>query len=325
MRAAGILADLRTVSSMNLAGNEWNPAFTLGSYYNGGTYGVGVDRTKVNYECIFFNKNIAKKYGLGDFYELVMNKEWTYEKFFEISQEVYRKSNRQITGMFTFQQEKTGNFVFANDTSPAAMDGNRVIFNSKDPKLLRALDFLQQYSRMGGMDLDKYERFGEIDANQVFTDGKCLFYTAWSNLSVMLLARNMKDDFGMLPLPMGPDAKNYKGILWGPYFCSLANDDPAIEDSAKILVAFCNRTNVPIKQIDQQVAPYFRDDESLQMLHLMMTSDITVVPGANYDGPLKNYYQGVIPQVVLLQQTPQQALESVAKSVQTSLDSYYGN
>lgn len=61
------------------------------------------------------------------------------------------------------------------------------------------------------------------------------------------------------------------------------------------------------------------------MLHLMMTSDITVVPGANYDGPLKNYYQGVIPQVVLLQQTPQQALESVAKSVQTSLDSYYGN
>lgn len=320
---SGILADLRTVNSVDLSGNEWNPGFTLDGTFNGGIYGIGVDRTKLNYECIFFNKNIAEQYGLGDFYELVKTKQWTFETFFNISQEVYLKSNRRIYGMFTYSQQKTGEFVFANDSSPLVIQNDKVIFNYQDPKHLRALDFVQQYSEMGAINLSKFEHIKEINPNQDFTDGNCLFFTAWSNLAVMDFSRSMQDDYGILPFPIGPDASDYKGILCDSYYSGLANDDPAIEDAGMILVAIANRTNVPIAEIDRQMAPYLRDQESLEMLHLLMTSDISMIPGTRC---LKDdYYEKVIPDIVLGKQTPKQALDAVAKAVQAEVDEFYMN
>jgi len=116
---------------------------------------------------------------------------------------------------------------------------------------------------------------------------------------------------------------DYKGILCDSYYSGLANDDPAIEDAGMILVAIANRTNVPIAEIDRQMAPYLRDQESLEMLHLLMTSDISMIPGTRC---LKDdYYEKVIPDIVLGKQTPKQALDAVAKAVQAEVDEFYMN
>lgn len=325
----GIFANLRTVSSVNLAGYDWNPAFNLVTTYKNGVYGVNLDYSRISRACLMYDKVIAAKYNLGNLYTLVKNKQWTFDEFQKLSQQVYAKSNKQISGMVSFNQYWAANLVYANNGSPTKLVGGKVLFNGTDNNVLTALNFLQNYSKLG---LINQKIFAEDDNDQnawsatsAFSAGKSLFLMCDDYMPNNISA-STKDDYGILPLPIGPNASNYKCVITNCEYYSLFNQDRDIEDAGIIMDAIANRCSINIASYDKMVAPVLRDSDSLDMIHLIMQSDLTFIQGGDSKtGGLIDYDLKAVPAIVKMAQTPQQAVQAISKSVQAQMNKYYSN
>ena len=327
--SSGILADLRTVNSVNLAGQDWNPAFILSATYKNGIYGVGVDQNRILRETIYFNKTIAAKYNLGNFYEMVKKKQWTFDKFLSISQDVYNKSDKKIYALNAYHQADFGNFAYANNTSPVVIKSGKVVFNDQDSKLLDSLNFVQNYTKLGLIDLNFFKQniyhSGSWPQTVAFANGKSLFFLSFDT-NHQWISPIMTDDFGILPFPIGPHDDNYKSILSDTDYFGLFNQDPDIEDAGVILTAISARTYIKISDWDKNTAKTLRDTDTIDMLHLIMNAELRIRAGGDpFEGGLKDYNKKAIPQIVRQLQTPRQALDAIANSVKVQIDSYYGN
>ena len=330
----GTLANLRTVSSVDLQKNEWNMAMMLASTIKDGIYGVGVDQEKILRSYIYFNKNIAKKYNLGDLYELVRKGEWTFEKFEELSKTVYEKSNHKVYGCVSYLRYWLGNFAYANETSPVILKDNKAIFNPTDEKLLNVWNFWRNYAKAGRIDRKLFKELNPAGNEAktestmgAFTSGKALFFNC-NEYAPPYLSPVMEDDYGLLPVPLGPDAKSkgYKSIITDARYYALYDEDPDIEDSGIILKAIANRCYHRIKDWDSAMAVSLRDEDSLEMMHIVMNGELEIVAGGDVlKGGMYDYNVKAIPKIMLLEQTPKEAFDAISKSVQVQMDKYYSN
>lgn len=325
----GVLADLQKVQSIGLDTNDWNPAFSLVTTYRGGVYGVSVDYTRMSRACLMFNKKLAEQYNLGDFYAMVENKEWTFDKFLEVSQSVYNQSNKQVCGTLPFRQFWMGLLVYANNTQPVVIQDGKAVFNADDNAFMNALNFIEEYSKQGLVNQDILAE-NDNEANcwtqsNAWMEGKSLFLLCDSYMPNNLYTA-MSDDYGVLPLPIGPDADDYVNVLTACSYLSLADGDPDIEDSGRILVAIANRAKVKIEDYDDQQMVSLRDTESLDVLHMLMTKPVGFIQGGSeLTGGLQDYHTKALVSIIKNQQTPKQALDAIATSVQAQLDRYYQN
>ncbi len=330
----GTLANLRTVSSVDLKKNEWNMAMTLAATIKDGIYGVGVDQEKILRAYIYFNKNIAEKYNLGNLYDLVRKGEWTFDKFEELSKTVYEKSNHKIYGCASYLRYWLGNFAYANETSPVILVNNKAVFNKTDEKLLNVWNYWRNYAKAGLMDRKLFKELNPAGNEAktestmgAFTSGKALFFHC-NEYAPPYLSPVMEDDYGLLPIPVGPDAKSkgYKSIITDARYYALYDEDPDIEDSGIILKAIANRCYHRIKDWDNAMAVSLRDEESLEMMHIVMNGELQIVAGGDVlKGGMYDYNVKAIPKIMLLEQTPKEAFDAISKSVQVQMDKYYSN
>jgi hypothetical protein len=232
-----------------------------------------------------------------------------------------------------------GNFVYADGSSPVFINSNKkVMFNHNDSRVLNTLDFVYQYSRMGLLDQVTYQKvvdtaLGKASDNisgwKTFATGNSLFFMASDDWATNCLSLYMDDDYGFLPLPIGPDSDDYIRLISDAVYLGLYNEDPDIEDSGIILKAISNRTNIKMADWEKSTALSFRDQESIQMEYLLMNSNPVIIAGGDYTvtgvGGLIDYNNIAIPAIALAQQTPKQALDAIAGSVQVTIDRYYGN
>ena len=71
---------------------------------------------------------------------MVLKKEWTFDKFVSICQEVYNKSNHKIYGAATYYRSDINNFVLANNANAIAVKKGKAVYNGTDPNVLAALN-----------------------------------------------------------------------------------------------------------------------------------------------------------------------------------------
>jgi len=320
----GILADLRTVSTVDLVNNEWNKGVILSSTYREGIYGVGIEQSVISRACIYFNKDIAARYNLGNFYEMVMNREWTFDRFLEISKEVFERSNGTIFGMNGYGQECFTYFTYANDVSPVKIVNGKAVFDYQNDALLSALNYVQNYAKYGLIDQELFARnmthADSWEQQLSFSDGESLFLLGFNSTHIWLDAM-MDDDYGLLPFPMGPDVNDYKAISNQSGFFSLFDENPNIEDAGTIMTAIASRTYFRIADYDRALASTMRDRESIDMLHLLMNSEFIFKIGKD----VTEYDRTAIRAIVDMSKTPKEALEAVAQAAQVQVDRYYGN
>lgn len=106
-----------------------------------------------------------------------------------------------------------------------------------DEKVLRALQFLQDYNKKGLYDIKDYvgKDYGLTESN-VFMSRKTLFFNTDYWTVPQIFASGMPDDYGVLPFPKGPDAEDYTTIVTNSRYFSFIKGDPDIEDAATIMV-----------------------------------------------------------------------------------------
>ncbi len=331
------VANLAAVESVGLKTNDWNPAITAMTTYKGKVYGVGVNQNRLMYDVVFFNKTLAQRYNLGDLYEVVRKGEWTHDKFLAVNEQVKKASNSKIiptVGCYTCSLK---DLIYSNKTMPIIVKDGKTVFNGQSNDVLNMLNFIQQFPKSGyyyNTAMNMYDHAAEtVTASQsAFQQGKCMFYitAAWmaSNFS-----KKMKDEYGILPMPKGPDANSYVNVLTNSRYMSLFDGDPNIEDSGAIMVALINRSNMKLADWENSQLSVLCDEESLEMLQIIQKSAVALSGDQHLedptDGPANNYdmdyWTNSINDILRGTKTPKQAMDEIANPAQALLDDMFND
>ena len=173
----------------------WHPYIIQQSMYKGHPMGVN-HQQMISYYRLFYNRSMMQRLGLADPQTLVASKQWTWAKFEEylskIAQDTDNDGKIDIYGVSSFPWVS----VIASNGAKAVSEINgKDVFTLNTPEAIEALKWYQKLYNAG------YIGGGQAD----FVAGKAGFYTDYGTG----WKANMKDQWGVLPFPMGPQAKDY--------------------------------------------------------------------------------------------------------------------
>lgn len=263
------MEDVKKVKSLGLQTNDWDSFLGDSATFKGVQYGVGfmmTQNTAISQAVMVFNRALAEQYGIGDLYQKVRDGKWDYSAFEAASKTISQKTGGKTKGLLQQISTTMNDLIFTNNVTLIGKDNSGYYFKHNDSNLLSALNFWSDYCKNGYMYEHNSEDYG-ASAAKLFMQRKALFMmtdyigtSTWFNAS-------MEDTYGVLPLPKGPNAKNYTTVANTKYFM-LTKDNPNIEAAGKILVAMANRTGWDMKEWDTaQLETALRDEESLEMMN----------------------------------------------------------
>lgn len=314
------------VASLELSRNGWNKFIGSSTIHKNVQYGVGFMMTQnlaISQAIMMFNKTLADQYKLPDMYSLVKNKQWTWDKFKELSKSIYDKTGRKTRGMVVQHDSQIEYLLHTNNISLLAKTGGgQYYFNYNDNKLISGIQFWSDYAKAGYiLGVTGPEDYGASESKE-FMARKSLFYLGDYICTSSQLNPYMEDVYGVLPLPKGPAASDYVSVNNTKYFC-LTKDNKNIEAAGKVLVAIAKRTSWDMKQWDEiQLDSALRDEASLDMMHR-----ITVMRQVDHEAAtrgLTNNYMGAVLDAVLKQEkTPITAMTEIKGSENANINNTY--
>ena len=213
-------------------------------------------------------------------------------------------------------------FTSANNVSYLKQESGKYLYNCLSDNMLNAIQFCYDFNKNGLLDTANYvgDDYGLKESN-VFMSRQTLFYMSDFWVVSEVFSSGMPDDYGIVPIPMGPAADDYIGLATNCKSFCFIKGDPDIEDAAAILVAMANRTALTEDQwLQQQVETSLRDDESGEMLKIMLNHATT-----NIYNDILGYDWGVLLRSCIydMKLTPRQAMEQAQQGAQASIDKYY--
>lgn len=262
------MEDVSKVPALGLTTNDWDAFIGDSATFKGVQYGVGFMMTQnlaVSQVIIAFNKTLADRYGVGDLFQMVRDGKWTYDAFEKASKTAVEKSGGKTKGLIGQIYSSIGVMVHTNDTTLVRKSGENYVFAHDDKNLLAALNFWSDYCKKGYMLDHSSVDYGASSA-KLFMQGKTLFMlTDYIGTSTWFNSQ-MEDEYGVLPLPKGPNAKGYTTVAGTKYFM-LTRENKNIDGAARVLVAMANRTGWDMNEWDTvQLETALRDEESLEMM-----------------------------------------------------------
>ncbi|HAN20287.1 MAG: hypothetical protein A2Y15_03615 [Clostridiales bacterium GWF2_36_10] len=311
-----ILYDLNTISNIDFTNSWWDQnarndlsilnklyfmCGDINTYDNDGTW------------CTLFNKTLQNKIGLGDidFYQLVKDGEWTFDKFTEICKSGITKDTTgdglldefdtwalgtetynvyvHVVGAgekivrkdaddkpyFTIQEEATSNAL--SKILELYMDKNTVMVANAVP-----------YTNKG------YPNVWEATVHKAFIEGRELFYTC--GLINVPSFRNMDEDFGILPIPMMVEGQTdyYHTVsIHNMSAVCIPKNVVNVEDVGLIMEALGKYSKEIVTPAYYDIQLKYRDardDESGEMLDIIFASRSFDLGAAfNWGNTLSNY------------------------------------
>jgi ABC-type glycerol-3-phosphate transport system substrate-binding protein len=216
-----LLFPVNTARSVNFTGRnqpvEWNKAvhdvFTFGkNTYAFQAQGYGGSQ---HASVVFFNKRLFQEAGLSPdlLYDLQRNGQWTWDKFLEVCKQLTRDVNNDgIMDTYAMTADLSTEildaFVGSNnaqyiDKDPAT---GKLVNATNRPEFLQALQFAIRLQREGVM-MPRPEESSWDWFMPMFNDGRVamLIYPEWYRQRLA----NMRDDWGVVVPPKGPNARDY--------------------------------------------------------------------------------------------------------------------
>lgn len=289
--------------------------------YNNSTYGFWYDPYYVG-SVMQFNKGILDRADIPYPYDLVKSKQWTYDKWLEIMQATTDPASGIMgCGM---KQAFDATILKSNDASIYALKDNKWVENTADTKVINALSFLA----------DCVTKYKVMDSNigrdwtyvpSQFAAGKYTFATNYSWDLNSAEKSEMSDDYGVLPLPLGPDATEYVNVACElKTYCIQKSVD---KEKAVAIMQLLGEALVYPLDIETSIESYYqslvKDKESLEVL--MMMHDLPVEQVDEYTTP---DIRGTACAGVLSSSNGsspvRSSLESYKGAIQSLLDDYYG-
>ena len=282
----GIFLDINTVGHIDFEkpwwGANWINELSIGNklYLTTGDIALSM------WDCMFvfyFNKQIAQEGDLPNFYELVKTKQWTYDKFVELSKTV----SRDLNGDGTYDKEDMFGFATTTGTIvnafPAAFD-MKITYKDAQNVPHPELDtgkWTEVAAKLIELHYNTQSSITFPDSTDaefivpMFVGNQILFYP--QTLSFSRDFRAMETDFGILPFPLYDEgqadycsavrnAMSLIGIpvdVKNPDECGLIMEALAAESYKTVIPAYYD-ISLKVKQT--------RDDESGEMLDLIRGS-----------------------------------------------------
>lgn len=331
------LADLNAVTNLNLDNPYWKEYNTSNLLtYDNRTYGAAAPFANQGDEVwvIVFNKSMVEELGLENPYELVNNKQWTFDKMLEMQQ----AAKRDLNGDGVMDSNDRYGLATGHDWDIAVAlylaSGNKIIEVAKDgtmkyavntPKAYETIEMIKRMTKQGDTFFPKNE--GEdMDAYvKAFVDGKALFLAYSRGRGVIDLIYEMESDFGFLPIPMGNNTSDY--LSW------VSHDAPSmavpvtnkeLDKTGLVLEALAWKSQEEEQvRLDEIAFTQLRDEESLEVLEQLKhygISDIAFI-GQQMQG---NVHSGLalIPQVGFYEQNlePASKVAEIEEAVNIGLE-----
>lgn len=331
--STGSLVDLNTIPELQLDREWWDTTLNSSLEVNGKLYAATSPLHLMSLDmtwCLFFNKSIFDNNKLEYPYELVRNGDWTIDKMNEYVSAIaslngddsftYKADGNAIYGVaghtnvpiaLTFS---AGNTVISGGSSPEFAADSERLFNTIDKciKLLSVSDGHCRFENSGITTPGSYYH--------MFVNDRAGFLT--SELKGSLVMRDMKSEYGILPMPKLESAQSdyysYTTANTSRLVIPVTNKD--LSRTGTILDALSyesNKSVLPVyygKAISQKG---LRDDDSIEMLSIINGSRMCDM-GLFY-GVSSEFFNSLISMVSSGDNTVASAIASNEKSINEQL------
>lgn len=245
------------------------------SKYNGKTYGWWYDPTRVS-QVMAINKTIVERNGGKMPYDLVEDRKWTFDAW----KEIMLLGNDPNSGILGGQRDQASVYTYlsANDTGLYTEENGVHKANTNDPKLFEVLDFLTTCTvtdKIYNGNSPSWDYAQKQFAKGMLTTALIGLYVAEGQLPT-----EMTDEWGLMPVPIGPSATEYKNIAVS---CNAFCIQKVVDlEYAKALFALTNDIFAyPIDALEGVRGSYESfcpDKESLENLMLIQQLPLYITP-----------------------------------------------
>jgi len=217
MITSGMLCDLDTVPNLNLDAPYYDQSSLASLALSGKHYAMLSNLTTLSYHsllCAYFNKQLAEDYSIPDIYETVSDGKWTLD--FMLKNGKIHASDVNNDGSYTAEDQYAFTYIVDNRDGLATSSGITFAEISKDggisltynngksvEKLITILEKLSDKA----LSFDVHARSNEVNKDEVgmFMNRQSLFHLSVINHAPQF--RDMKDDFGIIPMPKYDEAQ----------------------------------------------------------------------------------------------------------------------
>ncbi len=302
---AGYFTDFTKLDYIDLDKPWWNQSHAELSALDGRLFAVTGELALTMISgayCVFFNSDIFKEYHPDvNLYEVVLNGEWTLDKLYDLCKGTYRDLNgntqfdeNDFAGLYVREKQ----CLMADAMVGGANLELAVFTDGKESMEMtvvteRSVELVEKIRQIV-YDTTTTVR-GSYNDETVMTpmnNGTCIF-TPWM-LGAINYLRDMKDDYGIVPMPKLNDAQeeyttyshNGLSIFAIPKTCTDPNRTAAFLEA---MAAATYRSVTPVYFETAMKVKYARDNETSQMLDMIVESvylDAATAYGSLIGGPL---------------------------------------
>ncbi len=207
--AEGILADLSTLSAIDLTKSYWNQNLYNELNIDGSCYMMIGDIGHTLYEYIsvmFVNTNLLEQNnfiagGTDGLYDLVDSGKWTWEKLFNIARDYgYGAEDGRYGLLFNTHAQRAAMVSQEASVYTRGDNGRFKMETAASEHLINAVQNLSKFFTQANMYFAKGWGTEEAELNPIFTSGTALFYGQTLGQSSKF-ATDMGEGYAVVPLP----------------------------------------------------------------------------------------------------------------------------
>jgi len=249
--------------------------------------------------CLYFNKNLASSYELGDIYSIVLDGKWTFDKLSEMVKDIYvddGNDTRDANDFYGFTQVNgtaINSYLWAFDNPVCTKDEDGVPQISVNTDKIDSIvaDLYDFCFNNNGVYFDPTTIDQNNKATDLFYAGKAIFTMGSVGSASSKTFRDLEFDYGLIPLPkFTEEQQSYKTMVGGHHTAlavpKTARDLEFIGTIVEALSAESWKTVTPTLYEIALKTRYLRDSESKEIMDY-------VIEGTQFDfGTVYDNWQG---------------------------------